>query len=128
MPSRKVLLVDMPLFTEIRPLRRPRLNRRTGAVYQPKEDQFPLYEEMDHWKCETIDVPVIMECMYVFTNKKVRDIDNLDKAINDCLVLNKILKDDRLICAHHSYKCIGKEAMAKVRIWSAWMNETEFNV
>lgn len=128
--KRNKLLAELHLFCKVRPLQRPRLNR--GNVYQPKNDQMELYREVKEYaKYIKIDKPYLIVDVEVSFRKRNNDDnifpiinsygdgDNILKAVNDALVYNNIISDDRFIISNSITKSFGEEDYCNVKIYNA---------
>ena len=135
-PVRGKKIHVFPIFTQIRPLARPRLNKHKNGVYQPKDGQNRLLDAMKYFKKTMIDQPCIID-IYINLTRKVCDIspypirpqygdeDNLRKAINDALqiekdiqkITKKIIYDDRFIVGGEQFKLFHKENGGVIRIY-----------
>ena len=83
----------------------PSVNRlwratKGGGVYRsPKYTEWrtrALWEAMAQAKRQKIDGPYKLTVLAVRPDKRKRDLDNLLKAISDCLVSAKVIESDHL--------------------------------
>lgn len=117
-------LLHIDLFCKICPLKRPRLGR--GHTYQPKDNQAMLLYSLKDYADEAIDVPIYIEYKIGFkgdidkfpTSRKLGDLDNLEKAVNDAMVHWNIITDDSLIVMTRASKEYGKDDYCTVDIYS----------
>jgi len=125
LPKRKKLLMIMPLFTKPEPLKRPRLGQ--GRVYQPVDNLFGILTEMERFPPRYWKHPVIIDYFFMFNRKKKKetlhakkpDLDNVIKAVNDCLTKVGIIYDDNQIVGMHAYKMYDVEDYMVLRIYEA---------
>lgn len=128
-PVRDKIICKIPIFCRVNPLKRPRLNKNTGSIYQPKDDQAALVNELANYIRPAIKEPIIVDMVFEFepgktisspfaVDKKFGDIDNLEKSILDALVHMGILDDDRFVVGISSYKGIANEDFGFITIWS----------
>ena len=117
-------------YCRVSPLARPRTD--LNHIYQPKENQRALYEELWNYTplmASPIDYPVIVDMTICFVKSNAAaneyptgtchgDEDNLRKAINDALVHCKIIKDDRFVIGGQTFKIYAPENQASIKIWS----------
>lgn len=141
LPRRHQLIARIPLFCEIKPLKRPRAAfHKKGMVYQPLDNQKELFAALAPFEPLHIEMPVWIDIalQYPHPGKKsttpsrehpvssrIGDIDNLSKAINDALVKQKIIADDNWIVGHQITKGYADEAGAAIAIWSVHTNTVE---
>ena len=129
-PIRGKLLAEIPLFIKVEPLQRPRLNRHSKHIYQPKKNQAFLMDELSNYCIATIEEPVIIDTYINFINRnktpydhpvtsQYGDEDNLRKGINDALVIKEIIKDDLLVVGGENYKAFSTEDVVLIRIYIA---------
>lgn len=128
-PTRRTLLATFPLYCLVEPLARPRARWAVKGVYQPMENQKALRDALSAYDPLEIADPVIIDsyigmlraksCKLAFpTGQRHGDEDNLRKAINDALVAQGILTDDKLVIGGENFKFFAPESMSVVRVWS----------
>lgn len=128
-PRRVELIVRIPIFCRIEPLKRPRVVYHTRALYQPIDNQKNLRETLRGFTKFKVEEPVLIDTTINFrraTTSKLHspsaknhgDEDNLRKAINDALVSAGILLDDSLVMGGTNTKAFGSEDMALIEIWT----------
>lgn len=119
------ILLSVPLFTRVRPLKRPRSDRSGGHFYQPKQDQIELRNFMKKFNQETIRDKFFLNCHFVFEGKRFPgDIDNLIKAVLDGLQASEVIEDDRNCVGINSTLNFGEENFVIIEIEVA--NEHDF--
>jgi Holliday junction resolvase RusA-like endonuclease len=140
LPNRKERVLTMPLFCRVNPLMRPRLNKHKNNIYQPKENQVELLNEIVNYGGKAIDYPCFVdvwiqllpdkefELSYHAIDKQFGDVDNLLKAVYDALVFHKVLTDDRFIVGADVRKTLGQDDFCYVTIWSSENGVTELHV
>jgi Holliday junction resolvase RusA-like endonuclease len=80
---------------------RPRLNRKTGRFYTPRDTQ--TFEDLVAWHVlgsdEKFTGEVTMQIVFYMPDRKPVDIDNLIKSILDGLQKGKLIADDSQVRA-----------------------------
>lgn len=130
------VLKELFAFCRVHPLARPRLGKYT--VYQPKEKQYELLDQIMNYRLENpIDEPVMVDVTIYFKppvnyrrhppkypiSNYYGDIDNLTKAVFDALCLTPkkgwgVISNDRLIVGGESMKLFGDEDYCRIRIYA----------
>jgi len=132
-PQRDSIIHRIMLFCEIKPHPRPRINKHTGSIYQPRETMQELLNEL-HIQYKTkkkpyLQHPFILDAYINFDKpprtkekhpvaKKYGDEDNLRKSIMDALQLMEIIDDDKLCVGGMTYKAFGQENCAYLEFFS----------
>lgn len=120
------LLTSLAVYCEVAPLSRPRFNKKTGSVYQPKENQRSLIHEIrEVWMENRVinqPVRVTVEAFVARKNSKLAyprmDVDNVLKGVLDALVICGVLYDDDLVVAVNAKKAFADESHVLIDIWS----------
>lgn len=126
-PERGELLITIWAFIPIQPLARPRFNKNSSNIFQPKTNQKALYKELESYPQSRIKEPIIIDTYIQFSklhkshsvpiDPKYGDEDNLRKAIMDALQANHIIADDRFVLGGYNFKYLGEEDVAEIRIY-----------
>jgi Holliday junction resolvase RusA-like endonuclease len=128
-PKRGELIAVLPIFNKISPLARPRINRHTSSIYQPKENQKALLSDIKVFEPLEIAFNVIVDTYINFelpeegkkrgdiSDKRYGDEDNLRKAIADALQFGKIIIDDRYVIGGENFKWLGPEDFCLIKIY-----------
>lgn len=127
-PTRGKRICCFPIFVAINPLARPRLNKHTGSIWQPKTRQAPLLDALKYFKKPGIDYPFLCD-LYIHlarrnndesdwpTAPKYGDDDNLRKSVMDAMTDVGIIKDDRFCMGGSTYMCFDKEDFAFIELF-----------
>lgn len=134
-PKRGKSLFKIVIFCRVYPLARPRFNN--NSVYQPKENQRELLYEISKYTellPEKIQQPIVVDIEITFARKQpgrrgakfegdyptdpsFGDEDNLRKAVNDGLVSQNIIHDDRIIIGGSTFKIFGNADQLTINIY-----------
>ena len=89
-----------------------------NSIYKPGKNKIYSSNELKEYKkkvrtivqaymrknsIKIIDEPVRIDCVLYEPNNRVRDLDNLEKALLDALTFSKLWTDDRLSREKHFY-------------------------
>lgn len=128
-PLRANIIAKIPIFCQVMPLARPRMKWAVKGTYQPLKNQQELRQGLTFYDSLSIDQPVIIDTYINLKRAKTSkmkfptgrchgDEDNLRKAINDAIVHQRIITDDKLILGGENYKFFGEEDVCLIVIYS----------
>lgn len=103
----------------------PKSNRylqgRNGTRFLPARIKEAIDDAIYLLSCfkpeKPIDFPCSLEVVYHFKDRRKRDLDNLNKTLQDCLEKAGIIKDDWLFFRLVIEKRIDGEEKVEIRIW-----------
>lgn len=103
----------------------PKSNRylqgRNGIRFLPARVKHAIDDTVYILSClkpeKPIDFPCSLEVIYYFKDRRKRDLDNLNKTLQDCLQSAGIIKDDNLFFRIVIEKKISSEEKVEIKIF-----------